>query len=95
MAIYEAISLEELPNNGESWVDIRQHGLNLKDRMDLQEYSRELLSIVEAMTRPNWSDRPGASEILRSTYFKESSGRKSKLFATSRYTKDRKNESSL
>ena len=95
MAIYEAISLEHLPNNGEDWIDIRRHGLDLKDRMDLQEYSRDLLSIVEAMTRPNWPDRPGAAEILRSTYFKEASGRKSKLFATNRGTRERKNESSL
>ena len=69
--MYEAISLEELPNNGENWIEIRHHGLNLKDRMDLQEYSRDLLSIIEAMTRPNWAERPGASEILRSVYFKE------------------------
>ena len=46
MGIYEGISLEELPNNGEYWQHIRQHGLSLKDRMDLQEYSRELLDIV-------------------------------------------------
>ena len=96
MAIYEAISLEELPNNGEYWRSIRENGLHLRDRMDLQEYCGDLLAIIEAMTHPHWQNRPSAASILSSGYFKEGSGRKNRLLANYKHQhKERKNESSL
>ena len=64
--------------------------------MDLQEYCRDLLAIIEAMTNPHWQNRPSAASILSSGYFKENSGRKGRLLANYKYQqKDRKNESSL
>jgi wee1-like protein kinase len=36
LTIFEMLSLEPLPNNGEFWVSIRDNGLSLTDRMDLQ-----------------------------------------------------------
>jgi len=40
MTIYEGISLENMPNNGEQWLNVRENGLKLKNRMDLQDYSQ-------------------------------------------------------
>lgn len=38
--------------------------------MDLQDYTEDLLDIVEKMGGPNPSFRPSADEILRFNYFK-------------------------
>lgn len=43
MTIYEGLCLDLLPNNGPQWIEWRDNGLFLKDRMDLQDYSQELL----------------------------------------------------
>lgn len=29
-----------MENNGEKWLEIRENGLDLKDRMDLQDFSQ-------------------------------------------------------
>lgn len=34
-------------------MNIRENGLQIKYRMDLQDYTQELLEILEIMTRPN------------------------------------------
>ena len=39
ITLYEAITLEDLPNNGDKWQDLRR-GISLADRMDLQQYSK-------------------------------------------------------
>ena len=39
MTAYEMLTLEILPNNGEQWIRIREAGIQVKDRMDLTNYS--------------------------------------------------------
>jgi hypothetical protein len=40
ITIYEGITLEIMPNNGDEWLETRKIGLHLKDRMDLHDYSQ-------------------------------------------------------
>lgn len=61
LSIYEGITQEILPKYGDKWLEMRENGLHLKDRMDLQDYSQELLEILEMMTRPIPNQRPSAA----------------------------------
>ena len=70
MTFYELVTLEVLPNNGEMWMDIREKGLRMTQRMS--EYSHQLLELLEAMGRKEWWLRPSANELLHNPYFKES-----------------------
>jgi serine/threonine protein kinase len=72
MTLFEMLTLERLPNNGPQWLQVREQGLSLADRMDLTGYSRELLQLVERMGARDWFSRPSALECLNSGCLKES-----------------------
>lgn len=70
---------------------VREHGLNLIDRMDLTGYSRELLELVEHMGARDWSSRPSAFECLNTRCLKESPRVSHLLAANARSSKKRDN----
>ena len=39
MSIFQGAILEDLPNNGEQWLSIRDEGINLRDIPQMQNYS--------------------------------------------------------
>jgi len=54
-----------MPNNGEKWMNMREEGLRLKNRMDLTNYSESLLDVIERIGHKDWRNRPSAGNLLQ------------------------------
>ena len=57
---YEAITLRDLPKNGEQWHAIREDGVDLSNADAIPD---ELISLIAKMTSPKLNDRPLAHEV--------------------------------
>ncbi len=96
MSIFQGAILEDLPNNGEEWLDIRDNGVNLKQIPQIQHYSAEFKEILGYMLHPNWQARPSCEELLAHKYFADTNKTKRQSrFMRGNGKSSRKQEGSL
>jgi wee1-like protein kinase len=95
MSIFQGAILEDLPNNGEEWLRIREQGINFKAIPHMSHYSAEFQSILSSMLRVNWTERASCEELLGGKYFGEQNNKRLSRFLRGTGNSSRKMEGSL
>ena len=62
ISVYEMITGDDLPLNGEKWSDLRKNRITMDERTI--EYTRELKELVREMMEEDYEKRPTAEQIL-------------------------------
>ncbi|CDW88896.1 wee1-like protein kinase 2 [Stylonychia lemnae] len=65
MIIYELVEGVDLMRNGAQWHDLRENNIHFNERAK-QEFSSQLLSVIEQMLNPNPDLRPSPGKLLQS-----------------------------